>query len=375
MTNKPVHPQYAISSLAIFILILFLIVSIAPSTGQPAAVEIEYFYEDGCPKCARASPVLNDIAGRYTNLTVYEYEILTQYNGVAGYDRMKVYGVYTVPAIIINRRTIITYSDYDGNASLLEALLVDGIESAPALIDNVSSQPVDGYDPLPELSLMVVLIAGLLAGFNPCLLAVMAFMASITLSSKGNRRDLVTIVVGFCIGIFAVYMVVGMGLLSIVKQHPEVQESITLFLLILIGLLGVWHFYDAYYMKVHNRSSLKTPRSFSKLARGIGGKNTLVISILAGGLFSMIKAPCVGAVYFAILDMLIGRGEIAGGAVYLAVYNLGVVLPVLVLGILLAFGLSPERVDELRERRRIEIRLVTGTVLLLIVLLIYLNII
>ncbi|MCL7414083.1 MAG: sulfite exporter TauE/SafE family protein [ANME-2 cluster archaeon] len=375
MTNKPVHPRYAISSLAISIVLLFLILSIAPSAGQSAAIQIEYFYEDGCSKCARTSPVLDDVAGRYTNITVYEYEILTEYDGVAGYDRMKVYGVYTVPAIVINRRTLITYSDYDGNASLLEALLVDGIENAPPLVDNVSSQPGDGYESLPELSLTVVLIAGLLAGFNPCLLAVMAFMASITLSSKGKRRDLVTIVVGFCAGIFAVYMVVGMGLLNIVKQHPEVQESITLFLLILIGLLGVWHLYDAYYMKVHNRSSLKTPRSFSKLARGVGGKNTLVISILAGGLFSMIKAPCVGAVYFAILDMLIGRGEIAGGAVYLAVFNLGVVLPVLVLGILLAFGLSPERVDELRERRRIEIRLVTGAVLLLIVLLIYFNII
>ncbi|MCL7474953.1 MAG: sulfite exporter TauE/SafE family protein [ANME-2 cluster archaeon] len=375
MTNKPVHPQYAISSLAIIIVVLFLVLFIVPSTGQPDIIEIEYFYEDGCSKCARTSPVLNVVSARYTNLTVYEYEILTEYDGVAGYDRMKVYGVYIVPAIVINRRTLITYSDYDGNTSLLEALLVDGIENAPPLIDNGSSQPGDGYGTLPELSLMVVLIAGLLAGFNPCLLAVMAFMASITLSSKGNRRDLVKIVVGFCAGIFAVYMVVGMGLLSLVKQHPEIQESITLVLLILIGLLGLWHFYDAYYMRVHNRSSLKTPRSFSKLARGVGGKNTLILSILAGGLFSMIKAPCVGAVYFAILDMLIGRGDVAGGAVYLAVYNLGVVLPVLALGILLAFGLSPERVDELRERRRIEIRLVTGAVLLLIVLLMYLNII
>ena len=375
MTNKPVHPQYAISSLAIIITLLVVILFIAPSTGQPDRIEIEYFYEDGCSKCAHTSPVLNDVVGRYNNVSVYKYEILTEYDGVAGYDRMKVYGVYTVPVIVINRQTLITYSNYDGNASLLEALLVNGIENVPPLMDNGTSQPVAGYEKLPELSLMVVLIAGLLAGFNPCLLAVMAFMASITLSSKGKRLDMVTIIVGFCIGIFAVYMVVGMGLLSIVKQHPEMQENITLFLLIIIGLLGLWHLYDAYYMKVHGRSSLKTPRSFTNFARKIGGKNMLLISIVAGGLFSLIKVPCVGAVYFAILDMLISRGEIAGGAVYLAVYNLGVVLPVLALGILLVFGLSPELVDELREKRRIEIRLVTGAVLLLIVLLIYLNII
>ncbi|MDF1557111.1 MAG: cytochrome c biogenesis protein CcdA [ANME-2 cluster archaeon] len=373
MIKKHVLPQYAISSLVLITALLLL--STFQAACQPGIIEIEYFYEDDCSKCAQASPVLLEVAGQYDNVTLYEYEILREYDGIAGYDRMKVYGVYRVPAFVINRQIVLSYSDYNGNESLLETMLIDSIENAPPLTENVSSQSAAGYETLPELSFFVVLIAGLLAGFNPCLLAVMAFMASITLSSKGNRRDLLIMVAGFCAGIFAVYMVVGMGLLSIVKQHPEIQESITLSLLLLIALLGLWHFYDAYYMKIHDRSSLKTPRSFSSFARGIGGKNTLLISILAGGLFSMIKAPCVGAVYFAILDMVISRGEIAEGAVYLAIYNLGVVLPVLALGILLAFGLSPERVDDLRESRRIEIRLITGAVLLMIALLIYLGVI
>jgi len=42
---------------------------------------------------------------------------------------------------------------------------------------------------------------------------------------------------------------------------------------------------------------------------------------------------------------------------------------------MLAFGLSPERVNDLREKRRVEIRLVTGAVLLLLAVMIYFNII
>jgi len=39
------------------------------------------------------------------------------------------------------------------------------------------------------------------------------------------------------------------------------------------------------------------------------------------------------------------------------------------------FGLSPEKVDELRENRRVEIRVITGIVLLLLALLMYFNVI
>ena len=145
-------------------------------------------------------------------------------------------------------------------------------------------------------------------------------------------------------------------------------------LVVLIGLLGIWHFYDAYLLYHHDRSSFKTPKSFLRLLNSLEeGKNVLVISIIAGGIFSLVKAPCVGAVYFAILDLLISEGKLAEGSMYLGIYNLGVVLPVLILGALLAFGLSPERVNDFKEKKRVEIRLVTGIVLIALALLIYLE--
>ena len=285
------------------------------------------------------------------------------------------YGVATVPVVVINHQVTIIYSDYNGDEKRLEELLVAGIENTPLIPVNNSVQPANGGNILPELSLPVVLLAGLLAGFNPCLLAVMAFLASLTLSSMGNRTELLKIVGGFCAGIFVMFMVVGMGLLGVIKQQPEIKDTITLLLVVLVGLLGLWHFYDAYHLKVHDRSSFKTSGSFLQLVEGIEHRNTVMVSFLAGAMFSIIKAPCVGAVYFAILDMLITQGKIADGAIYLGFYNLGVILPVLILGIMLAFGLSPERVNDLREKRRVEIRLVTGAVLLLLAVMIYFNII
>jgi cytochrome c biogenesis protein CcdA len=376
MKKRPVLPPIAINSLTLLVLLSVVLFFPTMASGQSGEVVVEYFYEDGCLNCARAEPVVDKIVQGYDNISYSKYEIYSDNGGIKVYDRMvSEYGIATVPAVVINHRVTITYSDYNGDEERLEELLVAGIENAPQIPGNNSVQPVDGENILPELSLPVVLVAGLLAGFNPCLLAVMAFLASLTLSAKGNRTELLKIVGGFCAGIFVMFMVVGMGLLGVIKQQPEIKDTITLLLVVLIGLLGLWHFYDAYHLKVHDRSSFKTSGSFLQLVGGIEHRNTVMVSFLAGAMFSIIKAPCVGAVYFAILDMLITQGKIADGAIYLGFYNLGVILPVLILGIMLAFGLSPERVNDLREKRRVEIRMVTGAVLLMLAVLIYFNII
>ncbi len=373
--KKRLVPLHAINSFTVLLLLSIVLFFPITASGQGEVV-VEYFYEDGCLNCAGVGPVVDKVIQGYDNISYSKYEIYSDYGDIKVYEHMvNEYGIASVPALVINHQVTITYSDYNGDEERLEELLVAGIENTPLIPENNSVRPVDGKNILPELSLPVVLVAGLLAGFNPCLLAVMAFLASLTLSAKGNRTELLKIVGGFCAGIFVMFMVVGMGLLGVIKQQPEIKDTVTLLLVVLIGLLGLWHFYDAYHLKVHDRSSFKTSGSFLQLVDGIEHRNTLMVSFLAGAMFSIIKAPCVGAVYFAILDMLITQGKIADGAIYLCFYNLGVILPVLILGIMLAFGLSPERVNDLREKRRIEIRLVTGAVLVLLAVLIYFNII
>lgn len=376
MKKRPVLPLHAINSFIVLLLLSIVLFIPITASGQSGEVVVEYFYEDGCSNCAGAEPLVDKVIRGYDNISYSKYEIMSDYGDMKVYDRMvSEYGIATVPAVVINYQVTITYSDYNGDKKRLEELLVAGIENTPLIPVNNSIQPANGGNILPELSLPVVLLAGLLAGFNPCLLAVMAFLASLTLSSKGNRTELLKIVGGFCAGIFVMFMVVGMGLLGVIKQQPDIKDTITLLLVVLVGLLGLWHFYDAYHLKMHDRSSFKTSGSFLQLVEGIEHRNTVVVSFLAGAMFSLIKAPCVGAVYFAILDMLITQGKIADGAIYLCFYNLGVILPVLILGIMLAFGLSPGRVNDLRENRRVEIRLVTGAVLLMLAVLIYFNII
>ncbi|MCZ7362621.1 MAG: sulfite exporter TauE/SafE family protein [Candidatus Methanoperedens sp.] len=106
-----------------------------------------------------------------------------------------------------------------------------------------------------------------------------------------------------------------------------------------------------------------------RLTESVTKRVSLPAAFFIGALFSLIKAPCVGAVYFAILHMV--RSGEGSGMLYLATFNFGVVLPVLVLGGAIAFGLNPEKVEKFRKEKRSAMRLITGVTLLIIAGLMY----
>jgi len=64
------------------------------------------------------------------------------------------------------------------------------------------------------------LAAGVLAGFNPCLLAVMAFLATVILAQRGGRKEMLRITFGFSAGILTIHIFAGIGILSIVNYLP-----------------------------------------------------------------------------------------------------------------------------------------------------------
>ncbi|WP_229389975.1 cytochrome c biogenesis CcdA family protein [Methanosarcina sp. DH2] len=261
-----------------------------------------------------------------------------------------------------------------GSANTIEILLLGTFETSALLFTPESSYLLTGSREgknkhLERVSPFLILAIGILAGFNPCLLAVMAFLASITLAQQGGRKEMLKITLGFSAGIFTMYMFAGISILSTVSLLPEVRRHFTAITILLTALLGLWHIYDAYWLKTHAKSTFRTPKSLKDFMSRMGEKNLLLLSFLAGGMFSLVKAPCVGAIYLSILSVLAIRTDIVKGIAYMGIYNLGLLLPVVCLGLLLAFGLSPKKVTEFREKRRVEIRLTTGLILIALALL------
>ncbi len=323
-------------------------------------VTVEYFYIPGCSKCEKATPVVENVISSYGGVNFLKYNANEE-----GRELAIKYQLPGVPSFVINGKRLIAYENYNGDTAKLETLLKDAIES--------TSIPAAASSEKIVLSVPSVLVVGFLAGFNPCLLAILAFIASVTLATTGRRRNVILIVIMFSLGIFVTYLIVGIGILRVLEQSPLLQDTIRNFLVALIGILGLWHVYDAYHLRKNTESSFYTPKAFIRLTESVTKKVSLPASFFMGALFSLIKAPCVGAVYFVILDMV--RSGESAGYMYLAAYNLGVVLPVLVLGVAIAFGLNPEKVERFRKERRAAMRLVTGATLIIIAVLMYAGVI
>ena len=380
---RPIMPRIAVPILIIAIIMLFSVALLlqngVAASGKSAAgaAEVIFIKSPGCTKCAAAERTLEKI-GLEMPINVSTH----YYYSDEGHRIIKQYRAKDVPAIIIGVQ-VINYRDYEGDNALLESLikgaLANQTPNLPAAFtlpgnestkQNLSAASGQGLN-LQEISLYTisaVLGAGLVAGFNPCLLGILVFLAASVLSSKGKRREMVKMVVFFSLGIFTMYFLFGLGMQQLLQTEAiasAFRYILTAFLL-LAGLSQVW---DALRLSQGRPSLFRTDWALKYFQAGID-KGRFSSYFLIGALFSLVKAPCVGAIYLAILDLLSARSYFEG-ATYLFFFNLGVILPIIILGGAIAFGMSPGQVDAFRKDHRVGMRLATGLALLALAPLIY----
>jgi cytochrome c-type biogenesis protein len=372
-----------ISSKALVFALVLLIGMAAAST------EVILLKSPGCTKCAAAEKLLDGMAGE-EDLNITSYYYYTD----EGHRIIKEKNVKgDIPAIVIGNKSI-SYKDYKGDENKLERFIRDALANQSSsestvqsairyntspynFSNNQTNQSIilNGETDLSQMSfstLSAVLAAGLVAGFNPCLLGILVFLSASVLSSSGRRRELVLMVVFFSLGIFTMYFLFGLG----VQRLLQTEAVFTTFRNVVVAFLvvmGMAHILDAVKLHSGGKSLFRTDWALKYFQAGVD-KGRLSSYFLVGALFSLVKAPCVGAVYLAILDTISARSYVEG-AVYLLFYNLGIILPIIILGGFMALGMSPEQVDAWRKDYRAGIRLFTGIMLLALAPLIYWQII
>jgi len=385
---RSIMPRIAAAGLILALILAFSIAAVFSSdfavTGKNAvdAKEVIIINSPGCTKCAAAERILEKI-GKDEPINVTGY----YYYSEEGHRIIKQYRAKDVPAIIIGMQ-VINYRDYEGDNALLESLikgaLANQTPNLPAAFTlpgnegtkqnhNASANvPILDLQEISFYTISAVLVAGLVAGFNPCLLGILVFLVASVLSTAGRKRELVMMVVSFSFGIFAMYFLFGLGMQQLLQTEAiagAFRYILTAFLL-LAGLSQVW---DALRLSQGRPSLFRTDWALKYFQAGVD-RGRFSSYFLIGALFSLVKAPCVGAIYLAILDLLSARSYFEGAA-YLLFFNLGVILPIIILGVAIALGMGPEQVDSFRKDHRVGMRLATGLALLALAPLIYWQII
>lgn len=192
----------------------------------------------------------------------------------------------------------------------------------------------------PEITLPVIVLAGLADGINPCSFTLLLLFIAALLATAGNAGPAAVSQVrgrmlrnggAFVLAIFLAYLVLGAGLMQISTTLAQNHFGARLGALLSV-LLGLWMLKDYFLPGVGPR--LAAPAWVGRRVRGADGAASAATMFGLGVLISLCTVPCSGAVYLAIISLLALQPGLTESYGYLLVYNVMFILPLV--GILLA---------------------------------------
>lgn len=231
-------------------------------------------------------------------------------------------------------------------------------ESLTAITGAGGVLPV-GLANLPEL-LPVVLVTGLLDSVNPCAFAVILLLIAFLFTLRQSRVRILQLGFVYIAMIFIVYFGIGLGLLRAVRlsDDPHFIARAGSWLLIGLGVINLLEFiFPKFPIKLH------MPSFAGEKTNQLIKQATLPTTIAAGFLVGLCTFPCSGGIYVSIITLLNAKTTYSWGLVYLFLYNLVFVLPLVVILLSLGNRLIAKRWATWEREHALKIRLWYGLVM------------
>lgn len=333
---------------------LFLIVFV--SAADVPETNVSYFYSTTCSHCkvVADSGILEEI-NEWENVTVTKYEVtLTQ----KGRDLFDYYGdgfnrkSGGIPFLVIERGG--EYSYLSGDTPIIERL---GPE-----IENFQAMSFGDSDSINSIGLWAVIGAALIDSINPCAFGVLLFLMAVLLTMGSSKRAFRSAMI-YTTVIFFVYLLLGLGIRQLISSFSIINHvQIIAGIIILIG--AVIEFKDFFWED--KGFSLKIPVGAKPLLEKYVRKGTLPAIIILGILVALVELPCTGGIYLGVLSLL-SMNEISG-IIYLVIYNLVFVLPLILIAYMIHHGAKVDAVNSWVQSNKRFMRLAAGIIMVLLAL-------
>lgn len=341
-----------------------------PAETKTFKTNLIYFYSNTCSHCRRVKPLINDLEKRYEErINFKRYEISeSEIDRTLFYKFLDAYGIPTgqggVPAIFIGEVSIV------GDEPIKQYLEGKAIECVLNFckLENNLDDIVGGLaevKPVNRSKISIPLVAGaaFVDSINPCAIAVLLFLIAFLLAIKMPKKRLLFIGGIYIFTVMIVYIAAGFGLLKFIgyfNMHSVANYAAAAFLII-AGLIGIKDFW--WYGKW---ISLKIPETIKPKVERYLTNATIPSVIMAAILVAAFELPCTGEVYLGILSLMSEEASFSASILYLILYNIIFVFPLVVILLLSAAGLNVERIEQIRFERRRWLRLFLGIGMLLL---------
>ncbi len=337
-----------------------------------APIWVAYFYQVGCQQCSRAEYDIEYAKSRYQQLVVREFDVqedaalaewLGRRAGVPERERL------ATPALFVGDDYLI------GDEITSEAVLELAETYAPTGADRVwdDFDPGDAREGIVErfrsLGPLTVVLAGLVDGLNPCAFATLVFFVSYLTLSGRRGREVLAVGAAFTVGVFLAYLAVGLGFYKVLGMLGDVLTRLGRWVYgltaVLCAGLAVMSFAD--FLKARRGNvgdmSLNLPHGLRKrinaaIRRGRGADTYVAGAFVTGIVVSFLELACTGQVYLPTIIFVTSVPDLRGRAVlYLVVYNLLFVLPLVVVFILAYYGTTSKELTRFLQRNAAGVKL------------------
>jgi len=210
-------------------------------------------------------------------------------------------------------------------------------------------------------SLFLVITAGLLDSFNPCAIAILLIFIALMLTFEKSRRTIILLGITYIIAVYLTYLAIGLGMLRTVHffHIPEIFTQIIGWILVVWGL---WSLKDYFFPKLPFRLSISLKGR--QIIASYADRFTVPATALMGFLVAIFGFPCTGGIYLAALAFLSVKETYFKGILYLLLYNLMFVVPLIIIFALTANRFVAEKLINLNEKNALWLRLIIGLITL-----------
>lgn len=205
--------------------------------------------------------------------------------------------------------------------------------------------------------LPLVAITGFLDGLNPCAFAVLLFFIAFLFTIRKTRASIWKMGLVYIAAIYLVYLGIGVGLLQtiLITGQPHLMAKVGAWLVIVLGTINILNILIPKFP-----ISLKIPQFSKKTLQTWMEKATLPAAAVLGVLVGLCVFPCSGGPYVATIGLLAARKTYLQGLLYLLIYNLAFILPLLLVLVLASNEFVVEKMTAWEQSKNKLLRLSLG---------------
>lgn len=211
--------------------------------------------------------------------------------------------------------------------------------------------------------LPLVVVSSLVDSINPCAFSILIVSIIFLFGIGKSKERIFAYGLAYIFGIFAVYLLIGLGLLQALHifDIPHFMSKVGAALLILFGLVNVL---ETLFPKFPIRFAI--PQSAHHKMNQLVEKVSFPAMIALGALVGLCEFPCTGGPYLTVIGLLHDTGTYWKGAGYLVLYNLIFILPLIVILSIASNKTLVEKVQGFQRSNKGYEKIVAGLIMIIL---------